>query len=405
MPPRGHSGWISVTFFLVAATPGCWLPVLANLMKAQGWAHLITWAFLTPPLASMISPLVLAARADQKVAAERLLFWLVLSGTPFLWMAFAELERGDRPGWFLFHLAVNSLITAPVWPLLTGVALTSLRDREHRFGLYRVWGTVGWMTAGWLVSALALDGSPACGKLATGIRVLATGACLLLPHTPPRAKPAKNWRELLGLSSFSLLKDRDIGVFMLTTFLFSIPLAAFYMHSSLQLEALGHRQVAAGMTLGQVSEVGAMLLMGVLLRRWRVKWLFLFAIGCGLARYLLYAVGASSGGSWWVLSGIAFHGLCWTFFFEAGRLFLDRRVEPEMRSQIQALLSLMSSGVGSVAGTFLVGRLHTVWVVDGHGSWSGYWLFLAAMCAACALLFVFGYQGASVTRAQTSWKT
>ncbi len=390
---RGHSGWISVCFFLFAATPGCWLPVLANVLKGRDWGHLVTWAYLIPPLAGVLSPLVIAARADQKVPAERLLFWLNLAGMPFLWFAFEELERGTRPHAFLLHFTISSLLTAPIWPLFNTVALTSLRDKEHRFGFYRVWATIGWIIAGWSISALGADSSPLAGKISVGIRLIATGACLLLPHTPPRSRPAKNWRELLGLSSLALLRQRDIAVFMLSTFLFSIPLAAFYMHSSLQLEALHYHHVAAGMTLGQVSEVAAMLLLGLMLRRWRIKWLFLFAMTCGLLRYLAYILGASSNSFAWVLFGISFHGLCWTFFFEAGRLFLDRRVEPEFRSQAQALLSLISTGAGGVIGTIAVGWLHTSMVVENHGSWSSYWLALSTMCAGCIALFAFGYKG------------
>ena len=390
---RGHSGWISVCFFLIAATPGCWLPVLANVLRAEQWGHLVTWAYLIPPLAGMISPLALAARADQKVAAEKLIFWLNLAGIPFLWLAFAELERGTRPGLFLFHFTVMSLLTAPIWPLFNTVALTSLRGKEHRFGFYRVWATIGWIGAGWTISALGADASPLCGKISVGIRIVATAACLLLPHTPPLARPAKNWRDLLGLSSLSLLRHRDIAIFMLTTFLFSIPLAAYYMHSSLQLEALHFHHLAAGMTLGQVSEVAAMLLLGFMLRRWRIKWLFLFAMSCGLIRYLAYSLGSSTSSFPWILFGISFHGLCWTFFFEAGRLFLDRRVDPEFRSQAQALLSLISTGAGGVIGTLAVGGLHTSLVVHAHGTWTGYWLILSALCAGCVALFAFGYQG------------
>lgn len=390
---HGHSGWISVCFFLFAATPACWLPVLANVLKGRDWTHLVTLAYLIPPLSAVLSPLAIAARADQKVPAERLLFWLNLVGIPFLWLAFDELEKGTRPGLFLFHFTVSSLLTAPIWPLFNTVALTSLRDREHRFGFYRVWATIGWILAGWTISALGADASPIAGKISVGIRIVATAACLLLPHTPPRSQPAKNWTELLGLSSLSLLRQRDIAVFMLTTFLFSIPLAAYYMHSSLQLEAVDYHQVAAGMTLGQISEVGAMLLLGFMLRRWRIKWLFLFAMTCGLLRYLSYAVGASSNSFPWILFGISFHGLCWTFFFEAGRLFLDRRVEPEVRSQAQALLSLISTGAGGVIGTVAVGWLHSTMVVPDPARWTTYWLILSLMCVACMVIFALGYQG------------
>ena len=69
----GQRYWIGVVFFLLAAAPGFWLPVLSNVLKAKGWGGLTTWAFLIPHLAGIISPILLGARADNKYRADRIL--------------------------------------------------------------------------------------------------------------------------------------------------------------------------------------------------------------------------------------------------------------------------------------------------------------------------------------------
>jgi MFS family permease len=388
----GKPAWISVTFFLVAAIPGLWIPVLSNILDQAGWSSWITAAFLVPPIASILSPLYLAAYADRKLPAQQLMGILLFLGAIFLYLFFDEIEKGQRPWLALTYLTINSLFTAPVWTLLTSISMEALKGREDRFGLYRVWGTIGWMAAGWFVSALAIDSSPLTGKIAFWLRLATAAICFLLPHTPPLAAPARTWQEKTGLSALGMLRHRDIGVFMLTTFLFSIPLAAYYMHTPMLLQAMEFKRVAASLTVGQMTEVVAMLAMGYAIRRFPSRIILLSAIACGTLRYALYALGATTGSPALVLLGVAFHGFCWTFFFEAGRLFLARRSAPEDRSQIQALMTLASGGVGSVVGTLAVGSIffQLVQRQDTQPQWTLYWTILAGLCALCGLIFFIG---------------
>ena len=290
-------------------------------------------------------------------------------------------------------MALNALITAPAWSLLVSVTLSSTDNPTRDFGGFRVWGALGWIAAGLLVSNLGLDQSAKTGQLAAGIRIFAGLACLMLPHTPPKGVKAAGWRSALGLDSFRILKDRNMAVYFLTCFLFSMPLAAFYMFTPRHLEDMGLGQVAAGMTLGQASEVIALVGMGFVMARWGIRSILLFAIGCGVVRYALFAIGGSIGSVTLMLGAVTLHGLCWTFYFEAGRVFVDRSVEPGMRAQTQALLTLMSGGLSTVLGTIIAGKLHT-WMVlseDGPG-WSAYWWVLSGMCALSGVIFAVGYR-------------
>lgn len=342
----------------------------------------------------MLSPLVMAARADQVIAAEKLLTIIVACGAVFLWLAFDQLERASSPTLFLVLIGINAFITAPAWSLLTTITLTNVQDPARDFGKYRVWGTVGWMAAGWLVSVMAMDVSPAVGKLGVYTRVLGAMCCFMLPHTPPKGGPAKTWAEALGLGALRILKERDMAVFFATSFFFAIPLAAFYLHTPRNLRVLGWDQVAAGMTIGQVSEVIAMLLMGWVLRAWRIKWLFAFALSCGIVRYTLYALGSSAGSPICILLGVAFHGVCWTYFFEAGRVFIEKRVNKGVRAQAQALQTLLTGGLGNLVGAMTVAWLYNLLVDPETGAgWSSFWWVLTGMCVVCLTGFLIGYRG------------
>ena len=389
-----------MVFCLLAAAPGAWLPVLSNVLESRGWDRMITWAFLVGPIAGMISPLLFSARADQRIPAEKLVGYIITGGAVFLWAAFRALEAG-RPNLFLLFMMINALISAPAWGLLTTIALNSLEDEQRSFGFYRVWGTIGWVLVGLGVSWFGLDSSTRVGDVAFTLRVMAGLCAFLLPHTPPMANDSKGWKSALGLDSLSIFRNRDHRVYLITTFLLSVPLAAFYMHTPIHLRDLGFRSVAAGMTLGQVFEIVAFLMMGYWLRRVRIRTLLMVAMGCAVVRYSLFAMGGVIPHYLWILVGLSLHGICWTFFFETGRVFLNRRVDQRFRAQVQALVTFASMGLGSLVGTLLCGKLYDLMVVEGLGGWTVYWASLAAMCLLILLYFAMGYEGAASKAKET----
>ena len=404
IPKKGERFWLCPAFFLLAAALGFWVPVLANVLNAQGWGSYVTLTFMVLPLSAIISPLIFSARADQVIAAEKLLAIIVAAGAILAGVAFVLLEQGKEPLLFILFFGLNSLVMAPAWPLLTTITLSSTDHPERDFGKIRVWGSLGWMGAGWLVSILSMDLSASVGWLSVGASILAASCCFLLPHCPPQGGPPKNALDVLGLRAFRLFKQRDTAIFFGTAFLFSIPLSAYFMHTPQQLRFLGCEQIAAVMTVGQLTEVVAMLLMGWLLRRWTIKSIFVLALGCGTLRYLLYAVGASDDSIASVLLGVALHGICWTYFFEAGKVFLARRIERGIRTQSQALLALLTSGIGGLAGTALVGWAHGFLVNETTGAgWDHYWWLLTAVCGFCLIGFMIGYRGAPPSAKMTEF--
>ena len=381
-----------MVFCLLAAAPGAWLPVLSNVLAARGLDGAIAWAFLVGPIAGMISPLLFSARADQRIPAEKLVGIIITGGSIFLWAAFRALEAGS-PTWFLVFMMINALISAPAWGLLTTIALNSLEDEQKSFGFYRVWGTIGWVVVGLSISWFGLDESTKVGDVAFGVRVVAGLCAFLLPQTPPVASDSTGWRSALGLDSLRIFQNRDHRVYLVSTFLLSVPLAAFYMHTPIHLRELGFGSVAAGMTLGQVFEIVAFLMMGFWLSRVRIRTLLIVAMVCAIIRYVLFALGGVVPHFAWLLVGLSLHGICWTFFFETGRVFLNRRVDQRFRAQVQALVTFASMGLGSLVGTLVCGGLYDWMVVGGIGGWTCYWASLAIMCLGTLVYFLLGYQG------------
>jgi MFS family permease len=385
--------WLWVVFFLQGMTPGFWLPALTNILEAKGLSAWVALVFIVPPLCALISPLIGGALADQRVAANRLYVWTSFISAGLLLAAFATLDANWNPWWFVGLLGMYSLFSGPSWGVLTTIALTNLTQGERYFPLARLGATLGWMLAGVLTSyVLHADTSPVAGYASATTRFLSGLAGLMLPHTPPLGR-ATSWQSRLGFDAFKLMKQRDHCVFFVVTALFSVPLTAFYMYAPELLRHLGDQRSTATMTIAQVSEVISMLLVGAVMLRFRVKTVLLWALGLSALRFSMSAYAGASGLISWHIAGIAMHGMCYTFYFITAQVFLDRRVDPGLRGQAQGLLSLVTSGLGPLAGAVVCGWLRNHFVdAAGHG-WMEFWAALAAMIAACFVIFAVFYRG------------
>jgi len=389
---KGGTWWIAVGFFLISVAPGLWLPALPNVLKAQGLAWVLPYAFAVGPLAALFSPLIFGSMADYRFSAQKLAGVLSIVGAGFLGMAFVSLDRGWGPWAYMGFQSLNVLIAAPLWGLLSGVTLAHVDNAQRKFPLFRVWGSIGWITAGLIVSFLSWDSSPMVGIVAAGVRVMFGLACFMMPETKPQGQLVSgkpSWRKYFGADALVLFKDPSMRVFLLTSVFFAVPLAAFYMYAPMQLKQLGDIHPAASMTLGQITEIGAMLVLGGLLARGRVRWVLVAALTMGVLRYGLFAFSGWTSGLLWMWLGIALHGPCYTFYFVTAQMLVDRRVDRGMRNQAQALLGVMG-GVGGLAGSLLCGWYFASTANMAHG-WVIFWSGLAVAVLGCLIYFVCGY--------------
>ena len=108
----------------------------------------------------------------------------------------------------------------------------------------------------------------------------------------------------LGLGALVLLENKMLKAYFVTTLLFTIPLAAFYLYAPKLLMELAvvdqsvfalkvHEWLpgpSAQMTLGQMTEIAAMLLMSYLGLRARLRILVMIAMVLAIVRFSLFAL-------------------------------------------------------------------------------------------------------------------
>ncbi|MDQ6989385.1 MAG: MFS transporter [Mariprofundaceae bacterium] len=405
---------LSVMMFLQFFVWGAWYVTVGNYMKTIQMSEAIDWAYTVGPLAAILSPFFLGMVADRFFATERVLAVMHILGGVAIFLAPEATQwrlsgpsvllgalnlLGLRPEHapFIGVLFLHMLFYMPTLGLTNTLAFHNLVDRERQFPIVRVFGTLGWIAANIVVSRiLHADETALPLQIAGGAAVLLGLYSLTLPHTPPPAAGKEvSVREILGLDSLALMKEPSFAVFITSSLLICIPLAAYYAYAPVFVREAGLKDPAFKMSFGQMSEVFFMVAMPLFFARLGVKKMLLVGMLAWVLRYILFGFGAGNHVFWMITGGIVLHGICYDFFFVTGFIYVDRKASAEIRGQAQGFLVLVTQGIGLALGAQFAGGLIAelttqkaeVSVVDWYNFWMVCAFGAALVAAAFALLF------------------
>tara|TARA_R110002096_G_C14661614_1_gene728087 strand:+ start:6973 stop:8181 length:1209 start_codon:yes stop_codon:yes gene_type:complete len=387
---------LSIMMFLQIFVWGAWFVTLGNYLSTIGFSGAeIGTAYLTNNIGAIISPLFIGLVADRFFAADRMMAYLHLLGGAVLYYV-SDLEG---VGAITIGLLFYNACYMPTIALSNAVCFNQMTKPDEQFPKIRVWGTIGWIIAGLLITFVLGTQIENVEATALPMKMAAVGSivlgayCFTLPHTPPRSKGKKtSIGDMLGFEAFALLKDKSFAIFSACSLLISIPLAFYYAFANLYLNEIGMTEVAAKMTLGQVSEVGFMVLMPFFFRRLGVKWMLLVGMLAWVVRYGLFAVGDMDSLASVVYLGILLHGVCYDFFFVTGQVYVDKKADASIRSSAQGFIALLTYGVGLAIGSKLSGYVVDAYTTDGVKDWSGIWMTPCVLAAVVSLLFVLTFK-------------
>lgn len=380
---------ISILFLLQGIAMAMWFVPLSPVLEAHGLGALRPYAFATSSAAGLVTPLLFGALADRHASPVGVLRWVAAATAAMLCLTSYAIEH-DWPGpWVLALIQIQALLSTPTWSLLTAAGLAVLRNPQREFGPIRAFGTFGWILGCILVSVLGADASTHAAYTASAFWIAVAGVAHWVPGQPlARAEGPVTLRQRLGLDALQLLRQPDHRVVFLTAALLTIPLAAFYPFAPSQLRDLGFTHTSAWMALAQVTEVVAMFGLGSMLARVRLKWILATGLAFAVLRYLLLASNWSGG----VLLGISLHGFAFTLFFVAVPIYLNERVDVAWRTRAQALLSLMTQGLGGLTGYLGTGFWLSACQHPTGTSWTLFWGTLDALVALVACYFLAAYR-------------
>jgi nucleoside transporter len=335
---------------------GSWYVSVGNYMGAHGMSDHIATAYTVGPIAAILSPLFLGMIADRFFATERVLGAMhLLGGAAMLVVPRFTAE----PDWFIAVIFVHMLCYMPTLGLTNTLAFHNMTNQEKQFPLIRVFGTIGWIAANLVISSgLHADKGEAQFYVAGGAAILLGLYSFSLPHTPPPAAGRPfSLRDAFCIDALKLMNGRSFAVFIVGSFLICIPLAAYYSFAPVFVSDVGVHDVAATMSIGQVSEIFFMLVMPLFFARLGVKWMLAVGMFAWFARYGLFAAAAERHVMWMVVAGIVLHGICYDFFFVTGQIYVDKKASAAIRGQAQGLLVLVTQGLGLGIGAQVIGAL------------------------------------------------
>ena len=283
--------------------------------------------------------------------------------------------------WMYPAMIVFCFFYNAVMPQFESITLTHLGSDSHRYGLIRVWGSLGFIAIvtlfGWLIEG---DGT--------------AGRAGLLP-----------WMMLplfvlLVASAFSNHYARDIGrtggdasgfwqivrrppvlAFFLAAFMEQLSFGPYYTFFSVYMDHHGYRTSTLGLlwTIGVVFEVGVFFTIGRFFRRYDASWMLLIALVSSCLRWAVTALFPENLPV--MLLAQTAHALGFAAFFAAAMQMLAIYFPGRLNGHGQGLLYGFSSGVGGVLGALIAGQL---WKIDeGRTAFlagSGFALVGALLC-------------------------
>ncbi len=418
---------LSIMMLLQYAIWGAWFSVLGNRLAAMGLSEHIGSIFGTMALGTIFAPIVTGQIADRYFSSEKLMAVLHLAGAGFLyWLASippvppippmltgplfdvakiahdaAVQETASKFYWIALAYA---LIYSPTLALSNSIAFTHLPDGTRDFPGVRVLGTIGWIVAG-LAVGLGLrlvydDPKTSDGplKMAAAFSLVLGLYSFALPHTPPKGKAGD---VLPFLRAVRLLKEPSFAVFYSVSFIITIVLAFYYNYTGMYLEKhLGVKDVASTMTIGQWSEMLLLPLLPLFLFRLGMKWVLAIGMLAWGLRYGVFAWGGTMelGVFFWpVVLSLAFHGVCYDFFFAAGFIHVDNESPSDIKGSAQALFVFLTYGLAMWLGSELSNRVfkHYTTKEPGEGGklvdvtdWASFWTVPSVGVLIALVLFV-----------------
>ena len=381
---------------------GAWYTAIAVYMSQNGMQDLTHWPFTVNPIAAIFAPFFVGLIADRYFATEKVLGFLhILGGVIMLLTPMAV----NNPLVFILMLLAYNLCYMPTMSLANTMAFHNIKDQEKEFPIIRVFGTIGWIVAGLtvsfvLVSFVSGDLPPEATALPLYLTALASFVLgiysFTLPHTPPPAKgETVSIRSIVGIDSLKLLGSKSFYIFLGSSLLICIPLAAYYNFTQIYLGDTGFQNIAATQTIGQVSEVVFMLLMPFFFVRLGVKWMLGVGMFAWFLRYALFALGAPDPTVWMIIGGIALHGICYDFFFVTGQIYVDIKASERIRGQAQGLIVLITYGVGMLIGAQLAGATYNLFLGEQSGltpdQWFQFWWIPAIFAAVVMVIFLLTF--------------
>jgi nucleoside transporter len=402
--------------FLQYAVWGIWLPYLANYLIApiaQGGLGFsgaqVGWILgLAASIGAVSAPFLAGQIADRFINAEKYLALLLISGGVVKYITASVHDYHT----FMILSIIYSVLFMPTLALTNSIAFAHLDNPEKQFPAIRVWGTIGWIVASnafpllWLQSNLHLTILPPfiagmdkpnatalwadCLRVA-GVLAIIYGiwAAFALPSTPPTRSRE---HQFAFAKAFALLAHPGFAVVTLVSLPIAMIHQVYFIRTGPFIEALGFAKAHVGpiLSIGQLSEIFFLAILGFLLARFGYKWTLALGTLAYALRFALFAIATPETRSL-VLAANTLHGLCYGCFFAGAFIYVERVAGADIRHSAQTVFGIIILGVGPVLAGLYNQWLDKLQISTPAGpifDYRTFWFIQAAVAAASMIVLI-----------------
>ncbi len=375
---------LSLLLFLQFAVWSSWLINLGTyLLQSLHFTGLqVGMIYATNAVAATVTPPLMGFLADRSFASERLMSVLNTIGGVALIACYFTTSFPWFYGWMLLF----NLCFIPTFSLAAAMCFHHLREPAEEYPWVRVWGTVSFMLVGVALSVFGVENS-ALPVLAGGIGSLGLAVyCRFLPHTPPQS--GFDWGALRGGELAKVFRQRGMVVLLIALIASCIPSSFYYSFLNPFLNEVGWPAAAAKMALGQLFEIGVVLAMPFIFRRFRFRSIIFWGLMAWGLRYFAFGLGRPGELEWLLYAGIAVQGVAFAWIIIAAQIYIDNRVPLGLRSTAQGLVSFADLGIGVFLGSWIAGEVVSANTLPtGQHDWWSIWLVPGGVGVAAAVFF------------------
>ena len=387
---------LSALMFMEFAVWGAWMPVLAArlLGPLQMTGKQTGWIYATLPIGITISSLFAGQLADKYFDTGYILAFCHAFGIVLLFLA-SRIKKFIPL--FLTMLFYCVLYGATI-PLVNSLMFSHLTDPAKQAAGIFIWAPVAWTAIGVLLSGWRNmrkgenDGSD-CLKFAAILSVVMTVICLLQPATPP--KGGGTGSPLI--EAIGLMNDPKFAVFIVASLVVAGTMQFYFLGTGRFFADLGisNKNVSGIMGIAQAAQAattgaGGLSLLGLLFdaKVLGPKWTITLGAACWTALYLVYMMRAPKQV---VIGAQVLHGLAYVFFMIAGQMYVDSVAPDKIKGSAQALIFLVTTGIGLFLGTQLAGWAMDKFSTNGQFDWRKVFMvpMLCTLAGVVALALAF----------------
>lgn len=343
---RNESFTIGAGYFWFYAGVGAFIPFNALYYRSLGFSGLELGILTSlPAIATALLGPVWGIVADTFGLHRQIMRIVLLLAAGIVWLL-TDITTFVP---FMVVIALLAVVLVPVPSLWDSYAVSAVERGGAPYGVLRIFGSIGFTVMVLIMGRIMADG------LST-IFLYAYAACFVVTFLVSLRLPSLGERQprrlLDGLQSVT--RSAPYRLLLVVAFLISLGYTTLNIYLTLHIESLGGDTGVAGIAFATsaMSELPIIGFGALILKRLGARRVIFVALGVYILRFALLGFTYNTS---FVLLAQLMHGLSFGMFLIASVTLAHRLVGRENAATAQALLAMVSVGLGSISGSFLGG--------------------------------------------------